>query len=169
MPYWRSFAHLIWATKNRLPFVLPYFEDRLYGQLIEKAAELGCYVHAVNGLADHTHVVISIPPKHSVADVVKMLKGSSAHFVNHMVKPDGFHFGWQRGYGYLTLGESQLDRAMDYVQRQKERHRDRQVNRWLEYESALDEGPWDDADSTEPAMLRESGADYFVGDDAWPF
>ena len=167
MPYWRSYAHLIWATKNRQPFILPSFEDRLYGQLIQKAADLGCYVHAINGMIEHTHMVLSIPPKHSPAYMVKTLKGSSSHFVNHIVQPEAFHFAWQRGYGYLTLGETQLDRAVDYVLRQKEHHQAKTVNRWLEYESALDEGPWD-ADSAAQGAVKEAGVAYGVGWDS-PF
>ena len=82
------------------------FEARLYACLVTKAAELGCYVHAVNGVEDHIHLIISIPPKHSVAWVVKNLKGSSSHFVNYVAAP-GSTFAWQRGYGYLSLGEGQ--------------------------------------------------------------
>ena len=132
MPFWRSFAHLIWTTKNREPLIRPEIEADLYACLVAKAAELGCYIHAVNGVADHVHVVISIPPKHSVATVVKNLKGSSSHLVNHAMPPGPQPFAWQRGYGYLSLGESQCAQAVAYVDNQKKHHRDITTNRWLE-------------------------------------
>lgn len=141
MAFWRSYAHLVWATKNREAFIRPQLEANLYAQIVKTAAELGCYVHSINGMSDHTHLAISIPPKHAVAYVVKMLKGSSAHFVNHILRPVEYHFGWQRGYGYLTLGQSQLPRAIAYVQQQKEHHRLGSINGWLERYDDVDEGP----------------------------
>ncbi len=141
MAFWRSYAHLVWATKNREPLIQANIKGDIYAYMVRKAAELGCYVHAINGIEDHIHLVTSIPPKHSVAWVVKTLKGSSSHFVNHTLRPAGLYFKWQRGYGYLTLGEKQCPRAVAYVKQQKERHRQQDVNIWLERYSELDEGP----------------------------
>lgn len=169
MPFWRSYAHLVWATKDRQPFIPEYVEDRLYGQMIQKAAELDCYVYAVNSMPDHLHVVMTIPPKHSVAYVVKMLKGASAHFVNHIIRPEAFHFGWQRGYGYLTLGETQLGRAVGYVREQKTHHAQKTANSWLERYSELDEGPPFPDESGESGLLREERARYDVNADTLPF
>jgi putative transposase len=132
MPYWRSFAPLVWTTKNREPLIRQDIEGPLHAALVSKAAELGCYVHAINGTTDHVHLVISIPPKHSVAWVVKNLKGNSSHLANHAL-PAGTHpFAWQRGYGYLSLGESQCDRAIAYVNNQKQHHSDATTTTWLE-------------------------------------
>ncbi len=80
MPFWRSYAHLVWTTKNREPFIRPGMEADLYACLVAKAVEMGCYVHAVNGIADHVHLIISIPPKHSVSDVVKKPEGHQFPF-----------------------------------------------------------------------------------------
>jgi len=141
MPFWRSYGHVVWATKNREAQIAASFEQRLYAQLVNKAAEIGCYVYVINGMSDHIHVVLTIPPKLSVADVVKTLKGSSAHFVNHIIQPPEYHFAWQRGYGYLSLGHRQLADAIAYVERQKEHHAGGACNQWLERCSELDEGP----------------------------
>ena len=141
MPFWRSYGHLVWATKKRNPFINDVFATRLYGQLVAKAAGIGCYVYAINGMPDHIHLVLTLPPSHSVADIVKLLKGSSAHFVNHVVRPSEYHFAWQRGYGYFTLGETQLDRAIAYVECQQRHHTANTINRWLERYTEQDEGP----------------------------
>lgn len=92
MPFWRSYAHLIWATKERNAFIVPNIENRLHSQMIKKTGDLGCHVYAINGMPDHIHLVMAIPPKISVADVVKALKGSSSHFVNQVLKPPEFYF-----------------------------------------------------------------------------
>ena len=49
MPFWRLNYHLVWSTKNRESLIQPNIEQRLYGYLINKAAELGVYVYAING------------------------------------------------------------------------------------------------------------------------
>ncbi len=162
MTFWRSYAHLVWATKNREPLIRPEIEARLYACLVSKAAELGCYVHAVNGISDHVHLIISIPPKHSVAWVVKNLKGGSSHFANHELPGPGA-FSWQRGYGYLSLGESQCERAVAYVENQKQHHLAGTTNSWLERMDEED-GNEEDASDGKPT-LRESRAEYRVTDE----
>ena len=141
MAFWRSYAHLVWATHNREPYIQPQIEKALYAYIVKKAGELDTYIHAINGEVDHMHIVASIPPKHSVSWVVKEFKGASSHYVNHTLRPPEYHFGWQRGYGYFTLGESQCPRAVEYVLKQKEHHQQQTTNTWLEKYSEEDDGP----------------------------
>ncbi len=143
MPFWRTFYHLVWTTKNRAPLIGPTIEPRLYAYLIHKAAELGAYTYAVNGWNDHVHMIIAIPPSVSVAQLVKHLKGASSHDLNQE-QPDE-HFAWQRGYGVLTIGQRQRPDADAYVRRQKEHHRNHTAVAWLETCTEDDEGPADRA------------------------
>jgi REP element-mobilizing transposase RayT len=78
MPYWRLFYHIVWGTKNRLPLIESAWEKDLYGYIWGKATALECIPHAINGMSDHLHVVISIPPKLSVATLIGQLKGASS-------------------------------------------------------------------------------------------
>jgi len=98
MAFWRLYYHLVWATQNREPLIKPEIEKRLYAYIVHKASELECFVYAINGWYDHLHLIIAIPPKYAVADVVKRLKGASSHDLNHGVGLD-YEFVWQRGYG----------------------------------------------------------------------
>lgn len=163
MAFWRSYAHLVWATHDRQPYIQPEIEKALYAYIVKKAGELDTYIHAINGLLDHTHIVASIPPKHSVSWVVKEFKGASAHYVNYTLRPPEYHFRWQRGYGYFTLGESQCPRAVEYVLKQKEHHQQSTTNSWLEKYAEEDDGPEGYAPTpTQSAgsVLRESGPIY---------
>lgn len=163
MPFWRTYYHLVWATKNRAAIIDANVEKHLYPYLHNKCKELGMQLYAADGWFDHTHIVTSIPPKLAklaVASAVKNLKGASSHYLNHTVRlPD--HFVWQRGYGVFTLGESQLARAIAYVQRQKEHHRQQTTNAWLERVDEFDDGPPDNAPGIgKPGDLREPGPVY---------
>ncbi len=156
MTFWRLYYHLTWPTKDREPLIQPEMEERLFGYTIRKAAELGVYVYAINGWFDHMHVIVAIPPKLAVADVVKRLKGSNSHDINQEMDLE-YQFQWQRGYGALSLGERQRTTAIEYVLKQKEHHQQHTTSAWLERADELDEGPFDVGivlDSV-PAMKEE--------------
>src|SRR5947199_5180823 len=107
MPLWRTYYHIVWATKERQPLIAPDAEEELHGYLRGKADSLGLIVHAIGGTADHLHVVLSTPPTSAVADVVHRLKGASSHHIGHQTA-NGQAFQWQRGYGVFTLGPRHL-------------------------------------------------------------
>ena len=161
MPFWRLKYHLVWATKNREFSIRSEVEDRLHGYIVAKAAELEVYVYAINSWLDHPHLVVSIPPKHAVACVVKRLKGASSRDVNRAGLMES-QFSWQRGYAALSLGEGQRPRAEAYVADQKNHHRRQETVAWLERYAEFDEGTRDPGLSVDgrPAVVREAGVPY---------
>jgi putative transposase len=103
MAFWRLYYHLVWTTKNREPLIQAAIEKRLYGYIVNKAAELEVYIYAINGWYDHIHLVVAIPPKHAVSEVVKRLKGASSHDLNHSYDLDR-QFAWQRSLRSVKPG-----------------------------------------------------------------
>ncbi|MSP14041.1 MAG: IS200/IS605 family transposase [Chloroflexi bacterium] len=121
MPYWRLHYHLIWATYQRLPLLNADREMVVHATLRNKASEMNLWVHAIGNIEDHIHMVVSIPPKISVAECLRQLKGASSFAANHQLEAD-LPFKWQEGYGVLSLGERSLPTVVEYVQNQKHRH-----------------------------------------------
>ena len=160
MPFWRLYYHLVWATKDREPLITAGIEDNLYAYLVHKAAEMDVYVYAVNGWYDHVHLVVAIPPKHSVAEVVKRLKGASSHHLH--VTNLAPSLEWERGYGALSLGEKQRPVAEAYVLNQKTHHAQQTPIAWLERLAEMDEGPTDTGMTVGalPVGVREREPDY---------
>jgi putative transposase len=74
MPFWKLYYHLVWTTRDRQSIIDPMFESRLVPYLMLKAQNLGCLVDAINGGEGHIHLVLSIPPKYSIAEIVHRLK-----------------------------------------------------------------------------------------------
>ena len=118
--FWRTYYHLVWATHNRHPLILTDYEPILYKYLHQKIHHLDAQSYAIGGMPDHIHLIVSIPPKISIAEFVKHLKGGSSRYLNESIAHQ--NFGWQREYGVFTLGRKQLDDAIDYVQQQKQHH-----------------------------------------------
>jgi putative transposase len=135
------YYHLIWATKDRAALISPDLEPILYGYIIGKAHSLECITHAIGGLEDHIHLVVSIPPKLSISDFVKAIKGSSAHYLNHSQHHVSTMFGWQRGYGIFSLGSQQLAQAVEYARNQKQHHRRGTLVTGLEHGQYEDHAP----------------------------
>jgi putative transposase len=137
MKEWQSSAHVKWECKYHIVIVPKYRKKVMYGRTrkqIGKIIRQLCRqkdVELVEGHAmpDHIHLVLSIPPKHSVAMVVGYLKGKSAIHIHRKmlgVKKGftGKHF-WSRGYCVSTVGlDEKMIRA--YVKNQEEL--DRQKN-----------------------------------------
>lgn len=152
MPYWRLYYHLVWSTKNREPLVVPDIEEELYEQIRRKVKALKGEPLKVNGIADHTHLVTTIPPTIAVAKFVGEVKGNSSFHINHL--PGNSHaIEWQRGYGAVSCNRKDLDRLLDYVVRQKDHHAAGKV--WESLERA------DEEEEENPSwVLRDTGEEY---------
>jgi putative transposase len=131
MALWRLFYHIVWTTKNREPLIASEAEDALHHYIRSKSQSLECLTHAIGGMEDHIHIVVSIPPRLSISQYIKIIKGSSARFFNTSLVQDQ-NFSWQNTYGVFSFGESQIDRAIHYVRNQKQHHAAGTLNKNLE-------------------------------------
>lgn len=123
MTYWRTYYHLIWATKNRLPLIIEPRDELLKQALHVKARDLGAFIHAIGTMPDHIHIAISIPPAIAVADVIRHCKGSSARLLNKdATSAELGWFGWQNEYGVHTFGARSLPSIIAYLENQAAHH-----------------------------------------------
>ncbi|MHA1944104.1 MAG: IS200/IS605 family transposase [Candidatus Thorarchaeota archaeon] len=116
MKDFRKLAHAVWKYKYHLVWCPKYRFRILKGDIGKSVREIlkqlckwkGIEIIAGNVQADHIHLVLNIPPKHSVSDLVGFLKGKSAIKVFDM-HPElkrrywGRHF-WAKGYCVSTVG-----------------------------------------------------------------
>jgi len=116
MKEWRSQAHVKWVCKYHAVIIPKYRRKVLYGKIgirIGKILRELCRQKDIdlvegNAALDHIHMVLSIPPKYSVAMTMGYLKGKSAVRINReLLKTRGTLFGrsfWARGYCVSTVG-----------------------------------------------------------------
>ncbi len=121
MPYWKLYYHLVWATHEREYWLTPKVEPVVHGFIRSKAVGLGGTVYAVNGIEDHVHVVVAIPPRISVARFTGQLKGVSSSRLNKSGLLD-HTFAWQGEYGAVSFDAKRLPNYIAYVEAQKEHH-----------------------------------------------
>src|SRR5689334_2074636 len=107
MSYYRLFYHIIWTTKQRQPLICDDNETSIYSAIRERVDKLGGMVHAANGMPDHVHLVVTLPPTITIANAVGQIKGSSS-FVANRLSPQADPFTWQQEFGVLSVSESHL-------------------------------------------------------------
>jgi REP element-mobilizing transposase RayT len=125
------YLHLVWATWDRIPWITPDKERRIYRSIIAQVHKLDCKTLAINGMPDHVHLFIKYPSTISVADLVKKAKGVSSRFINQELSLDD-HFRWQAGYGAFTVSRWDIDKITWYVKTQKLHHASNKINSDLE-------------------------------------
>lgn len=130
-PCTELYLHCVWATYDRLPFITPEIESRLYASIVEKCRGLNCEVIAVGGYVDHVHLLVRFPTTLAVASLIKEIKGASSHLITHEVSPTE-PFKWQGSYGAFTAGKGGLPQLIEYVKDQKAHHTHRDTIEYME-------------------------------------
>ena len=115
MKDWKSLSHVRWDCKYHVVFVSKYRQRSIYGEVREK---IGCIIRDLSrqkgielleghSMPDHIHLLLSIPPKFSVANTVGFIKGKSAIRIHRQIlgtkRMTGLSF-WATGYCVSTVG-----------------------------------------------------------------
>ena len=124
-----SLAHTQWECKYHIVFAPKYRRQIIYGkikadigQMLRKLCEYkGIEIIEAEACKDHIHMLVSIPPKYSVAQIMGYLKGKSSlmifeKYANLKYKYGNRHF-WCRGYYVSTVGRNKKA-IQEYIQNQ---------------------------------------------------
>ena len=127
--YAQLFYHFVWSTRHRAPLIDPEIERGLKAIFIAKAEELEIEIVETNGTQDHVHLLVESRPILAPADIAKHLKGSSSHFVNHVVLGQDRirSFYWQDGYGVVCVSPGAVRSVQSYIRNQKKHHASNQL------------------------------------------
>ena len=108
---WECKYHVVFIPKNRRKAMYEGLRQYLGDLFRELARERECRIEEGHLRPDHVHMLISIPPKYAVAQVVGFLKGKSAIHIARVYLGRrrnfvGQHF-WARGYFVSTVGRDE--------------------------------------------------------------
>ena len=124
-----SLAHTKWECKYHIVFAPKYRRQVIYGSIKEDIGKMlrklceykGVEIIEAEACKDHIHMLVSIPPKYSVSQIMGYLKGKSSlmifeKYANMKYKYGNRHF-WCRGYYVSTVGRNR--RAIEaYIRNQ---------------------------------------------------
>ena len=89
------------------------------------ASEKGIYMKINYVNPEHVHVLIDLPTKRCLEEVMQLFKGSSSHWINERNLLPG-KFGWGRGYGAFSVSHSGVSEVAKYIANQEEHQKDQQ-------------------------------------------
>jgi putative transposase len=142
MDEFESLSHTKWDCKYHVVFIPKYRRKTLYGQLRihlgevfrKLAGQKESRIEEGHLMVDHVHMMIAIPPKYAVSQVVGYIKGKSAIHLARVYGErrrnyQGQHF-WARGYFVSTVGRDEAV-IREYIRNQeREDQRLEQLNLW---------------------------------------
>ena len=130
----QSLSHTLWECKYHVVWIPKYRRKAIYDQLRkylgsifkDLAVQKECKILEGHLRSDHVHVLISIPPKYAVSQVVGFIKGKSAihiarNYMGHRKNFIGQHF-WARGYFVSTVGRDEAI-VREYIKKQEQEDR----------------------------------------------
>ena len=120
--YTQILYHIVFATKNRDPVLMPERREELFRYIWGITKNLNCTLYRINGVEDHLHILVSLHPTVCLSDFVKTVKVASSTWIKEQnLFPQFTH--WQDGYGAFTHSLKEKDALVNYIKNQQEHHR----------------------------------------------
>lgn len=95
-------------------------KPELYAYIGGLIKQKGGKLLIINGISDHVHMLIALPPDISVSDAMKFAKANSSRWMKQRF---GKPFAWQKGFGAFTVSRSNVDAVAKYIKDQEIHHR----------------------------------------------
>ena len=118
----KIYAHLIFSTKERRPFLDEEIRPRVHAYLATTIRDLKSPWVVVGGVEDHVHLLFDMGKFTAPKEFVEQLKRESSKFVKTL-GAQYQKFYWQRGYGMFSVSPTSVADVEKYVRNQEEHHR----------------------------------------------
>jgi len=122
--YTQLYTHIVFAVKGRKNLIAPNHKEELYKFITGIVTNKKQKLIVINGMPDHVHILVGVKPNCLLSDLVRDIKANSSRFINNNKWVAG-KFEWQNGFGAFSVGHSQLDIVIKYIQNQEEHHRNK--------------------------------------------
>ena len=113
---WECKYHVVFIPKYRKKAIFGVIKKRLGDVFHELARRRESKIEEGHLMPDHVHMLISIPPKYSVAEVIGFMKGKSSIWIAQNVERKARNFTghkfWARGYFVSTVGRDEDDQSL---------------------------------------------------------
>ena len=117
-----KYYHIVWITKYRKPVLRGAIGRRVRELIRQTCASLDVYIVKGHVAKDHVHLLVSVPPKLSVSELVKRLKGrSSRKMLQEYDELRSEFWGrhlWARGYFAVSTGNITEEMVAEYIEKQ---------------------------------------------------
>lgn len=131
MSWVRVWIHIVFATKNRFPFLTEEVRPVVFKHMMENAKIKKMKVAIINGYSEHAHVLLALNRDMAVSTANQLIKGESSYWINknNLIKEK---FMWQDDYWAVSVSESHFQKVYNYIANQEEHHRKQNFNDEIE-------------------------------------
>jgi putative transposase len=111
--------HVVFSTKDRLPLIGNGVHSDLHAYLGGIVRQLEGKPVIINGLSEHVHLLLRLPPSLAVSECMRALKANSSKWLHE----NGYgKFAWQSGYAAFSVSTSNFPKVVDYIGDQQQHH-----------------------------------------------
>lgn len=120
--YTQITIHIVFAVKGRENIIRKKYREELYKYITGIIKNKNQKLLAINGIADHIHILIGLEPSIALSDLVRDIKNNSSKFINLKKWMPG-KFSWQEGFGGFSYSRSQRLDIIRYIENQETHHK----------------------------------------------
>jgi REP element-mobilizing transposase RayT len=114
--------HIVFSTKNRKNIIDDNIEANLHEYLGGVCKGLECNPIRIGGYKDHVHILCLLSRKIAQMKLMEELKKQSSKWIK--TKDELYsNFYWQDGYGIFSINPAEIDKVVNYIEKQYEHHK----------------------------------------------
>jgi REP element-mobilizing transposase RayT len=113
-------THIVFRTQGHLPLITSEIMNELFAYMGGLVKELKGKPIIINGMTDHVHMLILLPPNISISDAMRFVKSNSSRWVKERF---GKQFAKQKGFGARRVSRSNVDAVAKYIKNQEQHHK----------------------------------------------
>ena len=133
--YTQLYTHIVFHTKSTGIIMRDEDLQRVFQYIGGIIREEGAIPFAIGGVADHVHILLSLPKTVALSDLMRVIKAKSSKWLRRL---DSYYepFSWQDGYGAFSVSPSLIKRTTKQSSTQAEHHKNKTYRD--EYKGILD-------------------------------
>ncbi|MBX3243631.1 MAG: IS200/IS605 family transposase [Acidobacteria bacterium] len=114
--------HVVFSTHGHLRSLTKERRAELFAYMAALIKEKGGRTLIINGVEDHVHLLIALPPTISLSDIMRFLKTNSSRWFSQRFN---VKFAWQKGFGAFSVSRSAAHQVEKYIRHQEAHHQKR--------------------------------------------
>ena len=111
--------HVVFSTKERIKFLTADRRSELFAYIVALVKEKGGQVIVINGVEDHVHILLALPPNLLLSELMRFVKANSSRWFKERFKVP---FAWQTGFGAFSVSRSGVEEVSRYIREQEKHH-----------------------------------------------
>ncbi len=119
--YTQLYYHIVLGVEWRRNLIAKEWKIELYKYISGIVRNENEKLLKINGVPNHVHLLLSTRGNCNLSELIRIIKCNSSKWINERKNIRG-NFRWQKGYGAFSVGQSEVKRIENYIDRQEEHH-----------------------------------------------